>query len=58
MLVLFVVHHFVIDPICMWHEFLLKQLLYVHYVENSKKDCSRLVHSLMHGLVDTIPLVG
>lgn len=29
---------FVIDPICMWHELLLKQFLYVHYVETYKKN--------------------
>jgi hypothetical protein len=55
--ILFVMHHFVIDPICIWHELLLKQLLYAHYVETLKKDCSKPMHSLMHGLVDMIPHV-
>jgi hypothetical protein len=58
MLVLFVVHHFLTDPIHVWHRPLLQQLPFAHYIEIYKNDCLRPVHLLMHGLLDVAPHIA
>jgi len=53
-----VMHHFEIYFIHVWLMPLLEQLSFVGYVKTWKMDGLKLVHSLMHGLVNVAPSDG